>query len=239
MQKLGLSFVVILLISSVFGSITVMKNAPQKFTPAPPRVDLCPFCFEFMDEAIDELLNAILNGGVLGGCNELCSYLSNDILQTGCNLICDYVGIEAFIDAINVTDPDPIYACQEVDVCPIVNGGMVKSNSIQVAPQSGPAGTTFTITYKYTVQDPTGPGLLGFNVNSPDAMPWGDAEFTEGQADGMYGIQIPIQAQPSEQEPFNAGIYQVFVFVCEGDCTTDHPYGGVYAQSSVNFTITQ
>jgi len=192
-----------------------------------------------MDDSIDELLNAILNGGVLGGCNELCSYLSNDILQTGCNLICDYVGIEAFIEAINVTDPDPIYACQVIEVCPIVNGGQVKVVSATSSPKSGPQGTTFTINFEYTVVAATGPGLLSVSIFPPDAEPFGDSEFTEGQAPGTYGIQWSLQAQPSEQEPFDAGQYIVGVAVCEGDCTTVHPYGGVYAAANTTFTITQ
>ena len=65
-----------------------------------------------MDNAIDTILQIILNGGVIGSCGALCSQLPDQIEQAACSLICDYVGIEAFIDLINYEDPDPIYICQ-------------------------------------------------------------------------------------------------------------------------------
>jgi hypothetical protein len=56
---------------------------------------------------------------VLGGCSDLCSYLPTQLEATVCNLLCDVVGIEAFIDLVTDADPDPIWLCEEVDVCPI------------------------------------------------------------------------------------------------------------------------
>jgi len=234
----------LLLVSTAFGALSVNKahqvsySQPQKVT-SKPSLDLCPYCFDFLNEAIDELLNAILNGGVIGGCTELCALLINPILVVPCNLVCDYVGIDAFIEAINVTDPDAIYACQELSLCPIVNGGQVVINTASVSPPKGPSGTTFNFDLVYTVQSPTGPGLLSITVIPPDAFPFGEAEFEEGQADGKYDLQFQLQATPSEQEPFSAGTYYVSMAVCEGDCTTDHPYGGVYAAANVSFIITQ
>ncbi len=66
-------------------------------------------------------------------------------MQTICELLCTYVGIEEFINLINSTDPDPIWVCQEMDACPIVNGGSVTINIAQVSPSSGPQGTQFNI----------------------------------------------------------------------------------------------
>jgi len=205
---------------------------------AAPQLDLCPYCVDFMNDAINDLLQAILNGGVLGGCNGLCSYLSEQFEAAACNLICDYVGIQAFIEAINVTDPDPIYACQEIELCPIVNNGAAKIISAVVDPLKGPTGTNFNFTFEYDVTSPTGPGLIAVNVFPPDAFPFGESEFTEGQSVGGYGIEFSLSTQPSEDEPFDAGVYQVQFAVCEGDCTTDHPYGGVYAEAVTTFTIT-
>jgi hypothetical protein len=214
---------------------------PQVQPVKGPQFDGCPYCVDFMDNAINDLLNALLNDGVIGGCAGLCAFVPDQLLEVACNFICDYVGIEIFVEAINVTDPDPIYICQEIEFCPVVNGGQVKITKAVVSPSSGPAGTQFNITMFYNVIQPTGPGLLVVVVNppanSPD-MPFGGEDFTEGQAIGSYGVAWQLDSTPSESESFQPGNYGVIVAVCEGDCTNSHPYGGVYAQAAAQFSIT-
>jgi hypothetical protein len=39
------------------------------------QFDTCQVCIEFADQALDQLLNAILNIGVVGECSTLCSYV--------------------------------------------------------------------------------------------------------------------------------------------------------------------
>jgi len=206
-----------------------------------PQIDYCYYCVDFMGEAVDDLLNAILNG-MLGGCADVCSYLGNQYLEVPCVLICEYVGFNEFVAAINVTDPDPIYICQLIDMCPIVNGGVVKFVSAVVDPAKAPQGTTFNLTFTYQVVQPTGPGLIALSVfppeNDPDDMPLGTAFFTDGQAQGYYRGSVGIDTTPSENEAFDSGIWIANVAVCEGDCTNAHPYGGVYADMNATFTIT-
>ena len=38
--------------------------------------DLCPLCINLLDQTINQLVNIILNAGVIGGCGDLCNYLS-------------------------------------------------------------------------------------------------------------------------------------------------------------------
>jgi len=206
-----------------------------------PTIDGCYYCVDFMSEAVDELLNIILNG-VLGSCAEVCGYLSDPILQVPCILVCEYVGVNEFVNVINDTDPDPIYYCQEFDMCPVVNGGQVAITHTHMSPISGEAGTTFNVTWTYKVIAPTGPGLLSIVVLPPANdgfdMPFGFGGFIEGQAVGIYEAEAGIDTTPQEMEPFNAGTWVANVAVCAGDCTNDHPYGGVYADVNVTFTIT-
>jgi len=209
----------------------------SKIRPDTPEFDMCPYCYDFMTDAINDLLQYILNGGVLGSCQAICSYLPNQIEQGICNLLCDYVGIEGFIKAINITDPDPIYVCQEIDLCPIVEGGEVTITSASVDPKKGAIGDTFTIQFTYTVKSPTGPGYIVANINCPDGGQVGGGVFSEGQPNGVYPIAFQVQAEPSEQESWENGNYQVVVAVCEGDCSTVHPYGGIYAQATTSFSI--
>lgn len=84
------------------------------------------------------LLTLYLDAGVLGGCSDLCGLLPNQVEATVCDLVCAVVGIEGFIDLVEGAfrilssaqtaqltfvvvdaDPDPIWICEEVDVCPI------------------------------------------------------------------------------------------------------------------------
>jgi len=236
MRSFAVVFVLALFAASSLGAITLTSRTPE--VAKPRQLDTCSFCVSFVGQSIDELLQVIVNGGVLGGCSDLCGYLPNEIEAGACNLICDYVGIEAFVDALNVTDPDPIYVCQSVDFCAEVNNGSAKVVVAQVNPKSGATGSTFNIQMEYQVTSPTGPGYLVVEILCPDGATLSGETFNDAQAVGSYGVQWQIQAQPSEQESFGAGVYQVQVAVCEGDCTTSHPYGGVYAVGQTSFTIT-
>jgi hypothetical protein len=143
-----------------------------------------------------------------------------------------------FLTFLLSTDPDPIYVCQLLDVCAEVDGGNVTLVSATSSPQNGSQGSTFTVTMTYSVTSPTGPGFLTIVVIPPDTgAPLSAATFVEGQATGEYQISWPLTTTPSEQEPFSNGVYQAYVAVCEGDCTTKHPYGGIYAEGQTKFQI--
>jgi len=57
----------------------------------------CKICIDFMDEALQNLIEIIANGGIIGGCADLCSMaLANksEILEGVCNILCDIAGID-------------------------------------------------------------------------------------------------------------------------------------------------
>jgi len=238
-QFFSVAVILLLCLSASYAS-PLKKATISKLSGGPrsPSIDLCPTCVALFDNAINDILNVILNGGVIGSCGALCQQLDNQIVSVACDLICDYVGITEFINLVEEEDPDPIFLCQEVDLCPIVEGGQVNITSATVSPKQGPQGTTFTITMVYNVVSATGPGLVVVNIVPPADMPFGDEEFEEGQSKGAYKTQWQLQANPSEGESFSPGVYQVQVAVCAGDCTTAHAYGGVYAQANLSFRIT-
>jgi len=238
MKSLGIFVVLLILCAHGVDAVNIVQKEVQLQKESKPAFDTCGFCFDFMDEAVNDVLNEILNGGVVGGCSALCSLLANPILTYACTFICDYVGIDIFVKAINVTDPDPIYICQEIDFCPVVTGGAVTIKGASVSPTSGPQGTTFDLELDYSVTSPTGPGLQVVNVFAPDGTSVGGAAFSEGQPVGTYSLQMQLDTTPSEQEAFAPGKYTAEMAICEGDCTDDHPNGGVYGVASVNFAIT-
>jgi len=205
--------------------------------PKAPKLDLCPDCVDLMDETVDQLLQYIEQSGVIGSCSALCTVTG--VLFPICEIICDYVGIDLFVDIINETDPDPIYLCQLMEVCPHVNGGKVSILSATVDPKQGPQGTVFNITLIYQVSNDTGPGVVEVDIIPPDTgFPMSEAEFIEGQEVGEYAVAWQLQATPGENEPFSNGVYLIGLLVCEGDCETVHPWSGVYAVANTTFTIT-
>jgi len=209
---------------------------------AKPQSDLCPICVNFMDQALNALINIILNVGVIGSCGELCAYLPNKIEATVCDLLCDYVGIEEFIKIIDKEDPDSIAICEDmIPVCPIHDDGAANITSVVVSPPSGPQGTTFDISMEFTVTNETGTGEIVIDVFPPDAFPMGDGELNEGFKPGNYAVRFSLQANPSEQEPFTPGVYKVELAVCNGECGAEgiHPHSKLLSKYVSQFTITQ
>merc|ERR1719327_701130 len=86
-----------------------------------PNVNLCNPCFQIGGQGINQLLNIILNEGVVGGCGSLCAAAipAGGAAAVGCELVCSAVGAKAFIAAIEKVDLDPIYFCEVVHACPV------------------------------------------------------------------------------------------------------------------------
>jgi len=220
------------------GKIKSKLKLPTKTVNDYPS--LCPSCISFMDQALDILLNVIANGGVLGGCADLCGYLPTELEADVCELLCDYVGIEAFIDAINVTDPDPIWICMEIDICPINDNAAGSINSASVVPTKGSAGTMFNVPITYTITTTTGTAQLLVIANPPDGSdPFGEYELLIEQPPGKYQVTFQLDSTPSEGEPMNPGVYNTTVLLCEGSCGSSHSHSFTMASKNIYFTITQ
>jgi len=202
------------------------------------KVDFCSLCVSMMGEIINELLNIILNIGVIGSCGELCHFLPDKVEQDACDLICDYIGIEEFIKLVTDEDPDPIWICEEGGICPHNDNGSALANGAWVNPQSGPAGSTFDIIFNYTVTSYTSSGGPNVVVVPPAGLPLGGAEFNSGQPIGTYIVAFKLDSTPSEQEPFTPGVYQVEAALCAGDCSGRHKWSSVYCNATTQFSIT-
>lgn len=166
---------------------------------------------------------------IIGTCEELCGQLPNEIEQYACTIICAYVGIELFVEVIQYEDPDPIFICQEFDMCPVVNGGEIVINKTSVVPPAGKVGTTFDLSMIYVtflfsknlfiqisfdlkdVINATGPGYIAVAIQGPDdSYPITSGVFTEGQNPGIYSARWQVQAEPSETEDFA----RIILYLC-------------------------
>eukprot|EP01130_Rhizamoeba_saxonica_P002328 TRINITY_DN12154_c0_g1_i1.p1 TRINITY_DN12154_c0_g1~~TRINITY_DN12154_c0_g1_i1.p1 ORF type:complete len:235 (+),score=62.95 TRINITY_DN12154_c0_g1_i1:51-755(+) len=200
----------------------------------------CKLCISFVSQSISDLLQIIVNGGILGTCGALCSQLPNSLEQTVCNLMCDYVGIEGFIKLLDEVDPDPIYICEEITVCPINDKAAGNVSSVAVNPESGHQGATFDILVMYEVIKTIGTGQLVIDITPPQGSgePFGAAELLIQAAPGRYGVKLELEAKPSQQQPFSPGTYNIQVGLCEGTCGSKHPHTHLLGMGTGSFQIT-
>jgi len=213
-------------------------------------VNLCPLCIQFTGQAINQLLNIILNAGVVGTCGTLCSALAqktgSQLLGEVCTILCDVEGVEEFVKLIQKADLDPIYFCELLKTCPIVDNGDAVITSLSVSPKSGPQGQKIIyVSYKST--NGTGTGEMVVEVKTVDGIPVGDSFLQEPKAAGMYNQTIKLTAQPNPDcdptqgpcERWLPGNYTVAVEICNGECGSKHPHSQVYDSKETIFSITE
>ncbi|XP_060081667.1 countin-3-like [Ylistrum balloti] len=224
-----------------------------QLAPVPDRnslgVDLCPTCIQFTDQAIDILLNIILNSGVVGTCGEICNAVAtktgSKALGEVCVLLCDIVGIDEFVKLLQQADLDPIYFCELLKTCPINDNGDAKITTFTVTPSSGPQGQ-FRIDFGYTSANGTGTGEIVLEVQTVDGIPVESGFIHELANPGNYSSSFSLKAEPDPscdptQEPCEQwipGDYGVKIAICNGECGSKHPHSAIYDEGMTNFTIT-
>ncbi|KAK6183703.1 hypothetical protein SNE40_011130 [Patella caerulea] len=232
------------------GSGTAISTA----TPVPQYqkvgLDLCPTCIQFTGEAINELLNIILNLGVVGSCGKVCSALEqktgSQALGLVCDLLCDYVGIEEFIKLIQKADLDPFYFCELIKICPIFDTGDATITQLSVTPLSGPQGPK-QIAVAYTSKNGTGTGEIIVGIQTVDGLPIENGFVHDAQPAGTYPLSLTLKAEPDPNcdpsqgfcEQWLPGNYSVTVDVCNGECGSAHPNSKVYDRKTTGFIITE
>ena len=199
----------------------------------------CSACTQFVSEALNELVQIIAQVGIGGGCSEVCGLLPSKTLATICDIVCEIAGIEEFSKLLQEADPDPIYICEEVKLCPHSTTAAANITELTISPESGAQGTEFTIDLAYTVTNEIATGELVVVVVPPDAESFGSGSTIFTQAPGAYGGKLQFKATPSEQEPFDPGQYQVVAAVCEGSCGSIHKWSATLSEKTTTFKITQ
>jgi len=211
-------------------------------------LNFCKACIDFADQALDYLLNAVINIGIVGSCGELCQYVQDKTgsgaLGLVCDLLCDFVGIDEFIKILDRVDLDPIWYCELLKSCPVNDHGDAKITTLMVAPQRGPQGT-FTIDLEYVSKNGTSTGELFIDIKTPDRIPLEDGFIMENSPAGKYGEKISLQAKPNPDcdpsagpcESWQPGTYVVEIALCAGECGSKHPHSKIYDIQRTNFTI--
>lgn len=165
----------------------------------PKAISFCGACIDFADQALNFLLNYVLNVGVVGGCAEICAYAEkitgNKLVGAVCNALCDLVGIEEFIKVIEEADLDPIWYCELLHACEIFDQGDANITSFTVNPQRGPQGD-FIITADWFTKNGTGTGEIYLGIKTVDGVPVETSFLQEPQKPGKYTLQIKLNATP-------------------------------------------
>jgi len=198
----------------------------------------CATCVNFMGQAVNEILNIIANVGVIGGCAKVCSYLPNQLEATICDLLCSAVGIDAFVHLVEDADPDPIWICQSLRVCPSSTNGSAVINSFTVTPASGPAETVFHFAVEYNITGDIGTGEIAFTCNTVDGNQLGTGSILVQPALGVYSVDIRLDTKPNQNEGWLPGVYLNEFDVCSGGCGSKHEWAKLLASAFTNFTIT-
>ncbi|XP_004365279.1 countin2 [Capsaspora owczarzaki ATCC 30864] len=243
------AFLAIAVLALVLGVASAAPNHKLTRKVQSPDANLCPVCVEFAGDALNELINIVLNVGVIGSCGEVCGLLTNRTHSRAeglvCDLLCDYVGITEFIKAIEKADLDPIYYCELLNTCAINDNGDATIRSFTTSPVSGPQGTTFTFDLDWSTINGTGTGEIILVVQTVDGLQLGDSSLLEATAPGEYVKRWQVDAKPDpdcdptqdECEEWLPGQYIVQMAICNGECGSKHPHSMVFAQAQSSFTL--
>jgi len=201
---------------------------------------MCPVCINFMIQSLDAFVDAIGNGGVIGGCEKLCGFLPKEIEFGVCSAICIFAGVEELVRVINTTDPDPIYVCEEINICPISDTSAAKIDVVTVNPTIGKLGTTFFINMTFTIINETGTGVLQMWAVPPNT-PFDDGLGEEGYMielpPGNYRVSFELPTSDGNVD-WLYGTYNCSVWLCEGYCDSIHKHQYLLAmQGDIYFTI--
>lgn len=211
--------------------------------------DLCNVCIQFYGEAINIILNIILQG-VVNDCSKLCAAVAqktgSQTLGAICNLLCDIVGIEDFIKFLENADFDAIYFCELLHTCPVNDHGDAKITILSITPPTGPQGTEFKIALDFKTVNGTGTGEVDLFIRTVDGIPLGDDELLVASKPGTYNMGWTLKAAPDPscdptQQPCEMwlpGNYTIDVAVCNGECGSKKPHSAIYDRRSLNFTLT-
>merc|ERR1712032_906306 len=206
---------------------------------------LCSPCVQLSGQVLNILLNYILNAGVVGSCGKLCGNLKTKGEQTACNLICDIVGIKAFIKALDVTDLDPIYFCEEVHACPMAaDNASATIRKVIAQPLSVAKGDSIQLVVEVDVKVPSGVGEFRIGIDGPVTQPVSSSFLLpDGLPAGAQSLGVRLQIKDDETGDFptiwNPGSYYFEFEVCQGECGSKHPHSKVFGKKGANFTITE
>ncbi|XP_041354573.1 countin-3-like [Gigantopelta aegis] len=222
----------------------------SKITNKVNAVDTCKICVDVSGQIINQVLNIILNVGVIGSCSKLCTMVEqktgSQIIGVVCDIGCDFLGIDEFVKLIQKADLDPIYYCEIVKMCAVNDHGDAHITKFSITPVSGPQGPR-TIDLTYVSKNGTGTGEMVLVIHTVDGIPVETGFLNEPAPAGTYPNVFNLKAQPDPDcdptqqvcEQWLPGDYTMRIDLCNGECGSKHPHSKLYDTRNITFTITK
>jgi len=226
------SVLALLILSPAALSINSKKN---------PALDFCPTCVSFMGETLDELINIIANIVVISSCEDLCGYLQDPVEEAICNALCSSVGLDVFIGYLKdiEKDPDPIYMCQELSVCPVSATAQAKLTGLFVDPPTIQQGGTIQAVGTFLVTNTTGTGQVVFYMLNPeDKETVISQQLIESLTPGVYPTPVSFNVAAG-LNTLPLGNYSLGFQVCEGTCGSTWPDCRTFGTMLTGFFVFQ
>mmetsp|Transcript_41159 Transcript_41159/g.78882 ORF Transcript_41159/g.78882 Transcript_41159/m.78882 type:complete len:258 (-) Transcript_41159:131-904(-) len=204
----------------------------------------CSACVQLGSQGINLLLNYILQGAVVGSCGKLCSRLPKKAEQVACNLACDIVGVKAFIAALNHTDLDPIFLCEEIKLCHAGNDTAdVRLVSTSAMPTSIAKGGEVSLGLQLDVKSATGVGEVRISIDGPVTTPVSQSFLMPvGFPTGTQAMTVKLTCKDDESGDFpviwSPGNYTFTYHVCQGECGSKHPHSKDFGFINGSFALT-
>mmetsp|Transcript_64105 Transcript_64105/g.162431 ORF Transcript_64105/g.162431 Transcript_64105/m.162431 type:complete len:265 (-) Transcript_64105:112-906(-) len=209
-----------------------------------PEVALCNPCIQLWNQGVNVLLNYIVNVGVIGSCAQLCGHVHSRVGHSACELVCSAVGIKAFIKALNHTDLDPFFFCEEVKACPRApDDAAIRLLAASSKPGAVAKGDEVQLSVALQVINASGVGEFLIDVDGPVTQSISQG-FVLAEGIPMGTSQLAVKLTPRDDtsaDPpvvWSPGTYSFGFVVCQGKCGSKHPHSKVFGRQSGNFTLT-
>lgn len=209
-----------------------------------PQRALCSPCVQLGGQALNTLLNALLNVGVVQGCGTLCGHLATKAVKA-CDILCGVVGIKAFISALDHADLDTIYFCEEIHACPTApDNASASLGPVQAQPPAVAKGDTIQLTVEVDVKVASGVGEFRLSVDGPVTQPASSSFLlADGIPAGSQSLAVKLALKDDDSGDFpviwSPGTYHYTFEVCQGECESKHPHSKVFGKKMGNFTLTE
>jgi len=206
--------------------------------------EFCGVCVQLMMVSLNYLVNYILNAGVIGSCSELCTKaLTKPLEQDVCEALCDATGLAAFIKGLEDSDPDPVAACEELELCQYVAGGEVKMHSYTAAPDTVALGGEVVLMAEFTVVNETSTGEIRFSITPKGGSGVNADNVAMPTPPGNYRAECKVPTGANKQGQgviLEPGTVDSAFFLCEGQCgDTKWKHSHTYVKAVTNFTVTK
>lgn len=212
------------------------------------QVDLCNPCFQIGGQGINQLLNYILNAGVVGGCGTMCAAAipAGGAAAVACELVCSAVGAKAFIAAISKVDLDPIYFCEVLKACPAApDDAYLELVQVTVDKPQVAHGDDIQMAVEMNVTNDTGVGEFSLSVDGPgSATPLSQSFFLKAgipHGEQMMSVKLTLKDGQDQQgfpTTFEPGTYNYTFHVCQGECGSKHPHSKDFGRLTGTFEMT-